>query len=167
MTTHLLPCDGSADALLAVRHVVEAFRRGDVTLVHLLNVQPPFTAYAARHVDRRTRDEFHAERADQALAGARELLDAAGVPYRVHVEVGDRVRCISSAARRWRCDRIVIATARKGALVRAVENSLTTQLIEHCPVPVVVIAGAPASALERIGIPAGVGAGIALLGSAA
>ena len=41
-----------------------------------------------------------------------------------------------------------------------VENSITNQVIERTSVPVEVIAGEPASKLERFGIPAGVGAGI-------
>lgn len=159
MATLLLPCDGSSSALLAVRHAVDAFRRGDVLMVHLLNVQPPFSAYVARHVSRELRADFHRERADEALVEARQLLDGANVPYRVHAEVGDKARCIADAARRLRCDRIVVGTARK----RAVEDSLTSQLLERCAVPVEVIGGAPAGALERVGIPAGVGAGMALL----
>lgn len=163
MATLLLPCDGTSNAMLAVRHAVGAFRHGDVLMIHLLNVQPPFSAYVARHIDRHVRADCHRERADAALAGARALLDDTGVPYRVHSAVGDRARCIVDAARRLRCERIVIGTARKSALVRAVGNSLTTQLLERCPVPVEVIVGAPAGALERVGIPAGVGAGMALL----
>lgn len=163
MATLLLPCDGTSNAMLAVRHAVGASRHRDVLMIHLLNVQPPFSAYVARHIDRHVRADFHRERADAALAGARTLLDDTGVPYRVHSEVGDRARCIVDAARRLRCERVVIGTARKSAFVRAVGNSLTTQLLEHCPVPVEVIVGAPAGALERVGIPAGVGAGMALL----
>jgi len=153
MDTLLLPCDGTPNALLAVRHACDAFRRGDVRMVHLLNVQAPFSSYVARHVDRELRADYHREQAEEALAEARRLLDAAGVPCRAHSEVGDKAQC----------NRIVVATARKSALVRAVENSLTSQLLELCPVPVEVIGGAPAGALERVGIPAGVGAGAALL----
>jgi nucleotide-binding universal stress UspA family protein len=163
MATLLLPCDGTSNALLAVRHAVDAFCRGDVLMVHMLNVQPPFSAYVARHVSRELRADFHRERADEALAEARLLLEAAGVPHHVHTEVGDKARCIADAARRLQCDRIVIGTARKSALVRVVENSLTGRLLERCSVPVEVIGGTPAGALERVGIPAGVGAGVALL----
>lgn len=163
MDTLLLPCDGTPNALLAVRHAVDAFRQGDVLMIHLLNVQPPFSAYVARHINRDLIADFHRERADGALAGARQLLDNTGVPYRVHSEVGEKARCITDAVRRLHCDRIVVGTARKGALVRAVENSLTNRLLESSSVPVEVICGAPAGALERVGIPAGVGAGMALL----
>jgi nucleotide-binding universal stress UspA family protein len=163
MATLLIPCDGSCNALLAVRHAVDAFRRGDVQTVHILNVQPPFSAYVARHVSRELRADFHRGRAEEALAEARRLLQVAGVPHQVHTEVGDKARCIPAAARRLQCDRIVIGTARKSALLRALENSLTGRLLERCPVPVEVIGGAPAGTLERVGIPAGVGAGMALL----
>lgn len=163
MATLLLPCDGSSSALLAVRHAVDACRRGDAQRVHLLNVQPPFSAYVARHVDRELREDFHRERADEALAEARRLLADANVPHTVHCEVGDTVRCIAEAARRLRCDRVVIGTTRRSALVRAVDHSVTSQLLERCPVPVEVIGGEPASVITRVGIPAGVGAGMALL----
>lgn len=163
MSTLLLPCDGSSSALLAVRHAIDAFRRGEVRQVHLLNVQPPFSAHVARHVGRDLRDDYHDECADAALAEARQLLDAAGVPHVAHREVGNKVRCIADAARRLRCDRVLVGSVRRSALVRAAENSLTSQLLERCPVPVEVVGGAPASAVERIGIPAGVGAGAALL----
>jgi nucleotide-binding universal stress UspA family protein len=167
MSTLLLPCDGSSSALLAVRHAIDAFRRGDVRLIHLLNVQPPFSAHVARHVGRDLREDYHSECADVALAEARQLLDAAGVPHVVHSEVGNKVRCIAEAARRLRCDRVLIGSERKSALVRVVENSLTNQLLERCPVPVEVVGGAPASVIERVGIPAGVGAGAALLWASA
>ena len=162
-TTLLVPCDGTPNALLAVRHAIHLVRNGEPLMVHLLNVQPPFSAYVARHVHRAVRADFQRERAGQALAGARAMLDSAGVPCRLHTEVGDKARCIADAAVRLCCDRIVMGTSRKSALARAVGNSLTGQLLESALVPVEVICGAPAGTLERICIPAGVGAGMAWL----
>ncbi|WP_291214709.1 universal stress protein, partial [Hydrogenophaga sp.] len=98
--------------MLAVRHAASAFHRGEVRMIHLLNVQPPFSANVRRHVNRDLRDDFHRERADEALADARRLLDGSGVPYRAHLEVGDKALCIAEAARRLCCHRIVIGTAR-------------------------------------------------------
>ncbi|WP_300649744.1 universal stress protein [Hydrogenophaga sp.] len=163
MATLLIPCDGTTHAMVAVRHAASAFHLGEVRMIHLLHVQPPFSANVRRHVKRDLRDDFHRERADEALAGARQFLDNAGVPYRAHLEVGDKAHCIAEAARRLCCHRIVIGTARKSAFVRAVGNSLTTQLIERCSVSVEVVAGVPAGVLERVGIPASVGTGMALL----
>jgi nucleotide-binding universal stress UspA family protein len=163
LATLLIPCDGTTHAMVAVRHAASAFHLGEVRMIHLLNVQPPFSANVRRHVNRDLRDEFHRERADEALADARQLLDNSGVPYRAHLEVGDKAHCIAEAARRLCCHRIVIGTARKSALVRAVGNSLTTQLIARSSVSVEVVVGAPAGVLERVGIPASVGTGMALL----
>ncbi|NSX02571.1 universal stress protein [Cupriavidus gilardii] len=163
MATLLLPCDGSPSALLAVRHAIDEFRRGEASRVHLLNVQPPFSGYVARHVCRQLRADFQRERAEEELAEARRLLEAAGVPCFTHCEVGDTAQCIAEAARRLRCDRVLIGTTRKGALVRAIEHSLTNRLLDCCAVPVEVVAGAPAGMVERLGIPAGVGAGVALV----
>lgn len=163
MTTLLLPCDGTPNALLAVRHAAEMFRRGNVQMIHLLNVQPPFSAYIAKHVNRDLRADYHRARSGEALGKARKLLEAAGVPHCVHSAIGNRVDCIANAAGRLGCDRVVVGTARKSPLVRALGNSVTSRLLERCPVPVEVICGGPASALERVGIPAGVVAGAALL----
>jgi nucleotide-binding universal stress UspA family protein len=163
MTTLLLPCDGTPHALLAVRHAVAAFHRGDVREVHLLNVQRPLSAYVARHVGHGLRADFQRQRAERALAQARQSLEAAGVPHRAHAEIGDTARCIADAAHRLRCDRVVVGTARKSALVRALGNSLTNSLLERCTVPVEVIVGPPVGVLTRVGIPAAVGTGLALL----
>ena len=107
--------------------------------------------------------EFHQEQAEKALAPGRQALDRYGIQYTVHTEVGDKADCIADAARRLRCDRIVMSTARKSSQVRLVEDSVTNQVIERTTVPVEVIAGDAASSLERVGIPAGVGAGLLVL----
>jgi nucleotide-binding universal stress UspA family protein len=135
--------------------------------IHVLNVQRPFSKYIGCFTSRRARMEFHQEQAEKALEPARQALDRSGIPYTVHTEVGDKADCIADAARRLRCDCIVMGTARKSSLIRWVEDSVTNQVIERTTVPVEVIAGDAASSLERVGIPAGVGAGLLALGMAA
>lgn len=163
MTTILVPCDGSENSLLGIRHVIAEIHRGGNLRLHLVNVQAPFTAHIGRHVSQEVQADFHREQAAEALAPARRLLDTEGVPYSVHVMMGDKASCICDAASRLHCDLIVIGTSRKSPLVRAVENSLTSKLIEQAQVPVEVIAGTSASTVERVGIPAGIGAGLAIL----
>lgn len=159
----LLPCDGSETALLAVREAIAESRRDPELRLHLLNVQPPFPAHIGRHLSREDCADFHREQAMQALAPALRLLDESDARYTLHIETGDKAERIVAAVQRLQCDRIMVATTRKSPLVRAVENSLTSRLIERAQVPVEVIAGAPASALERVGVPAGVCAGLTLL----
>ena len=130
--------------------------------VHLLNVQMPFSAHIGRLSSRRSRVDFHHEQAEIALAPVRALLDRFGVPYAVHMGIGNRAELIAETARRLRCDEIVMATARKNSLTRLVENSLTDKVIELTPVPVELVAGDAMSGWERYGIPAAIAAALAM-----
>ncbi|AIJ46238.1 universal stress protein [Comamonas testosteroni] len=159
----LVPSDGSSNSLYAIRHVIDEFNKGQGLEIHLLNVQPPFSKLITDYSSKSARMEFHQEQADAALIETRRMLDAAGIPYTVHSEVGNKVDCIVDAARRLHCDLIVMSTARKSSLVRLIENSVTNQVLEKASVPVEVIPGEAASKLERIGIPAGVGAGAGIV----
>lgn len=159
----LVPVDGSRNALHAVRHVLGEFRRNPAIGIHLLNVQPPFSRYVTRWIDRKTINEAHVEASEQALLAIRQMLDEARAPYSVHCAVGAKASLIAEFARQLRCDHIVIGTARKNSLTRAIEGSVTNKVIELTTVPVVAVAGDPPSTWERYGIQLGVGGGLAWL----
>ena len=163
----LVPVDGSSNSRHAVRHVVGAFQSNPAMDIHLLNVQPPFSRYIARFVDRKTIKDVQNEASEKALRLVRQKLDEAGVPYAVHVGVGERAALIAQSAQRLHCDHIVMSTTRKNSLTRLFEDSVTNKVLELTSVPVVVIAGDAASKAERYGIPAGVGTGLAWLAVAA
>ncbi len=163
----LVPSDGSANAAHGLRHAIGEFSKNRDLEIHVLNVQPPFSQHVCDFSSKSDRMDLHREQSAQALAPVRQALDEAGVPYTVHMEVGDKADCIVETARRLGCDCIVMSTGRKSSLVRMVENSITNQVIERTSVPVEVIAGEPASKLERFGIPAGLGAGLLVLWMAA
>jgi nucleotide-binding universal stress UspA family protein len=131
--------------------------------IHLLNVQPPFSRYIAQFASKRSRKDYHRDQAEKALSPIKQMLDGFSIPYSVHAEVGEKAKLIANAARRLRCDQIVMSTARKNSLTRLVENSVTNKVIELTTVPVEVIAGEAVSRWERYGIPAGLAAGTALL----
>ena len=160
----LIPLDGSSSSQYGVRHLMSEFKKNQEMEIHVLNVQAPFSRHVARYTSQRARTAFHVDEAEKALAPARQALDRSGIPYTVHVEIGNKADCIADAVSRLHCDRIVMSTARKSSLVRLVQNSVTNQVIERTTVPVEVIAGDTASGLERVGIPAGVGAGLLVLG---
>jgi len=163
----LIPVDGSRNCAFAVRHVVKQFMNNTAMEIHLLNVQPPFSSHIARFLSRKTRHDYHVAEAEKALGPVRQLLDSFGVPYSVHVELGDKAQCITAMARHLRCDQIVMSAARKNSLTRLVESSTTNRVLELTPVLVEVIAGDSVSRWERYGIPAGLGTLIALLLAAA
>jgi Ca2+-transporting ATPase len=163
----LIPVDGSRNCQFAVKHVIKEFMNNTAMEVHLLNVQPPFSRDIARFVSRKSLHDYHRDEAEKVLGPIKQMLDGFGIPYSVHAEVGERAKTITDTARRLRCDHIVMSTARKNSLTRLVENSVTNKVLELTSVPVEVIAGDAVSKWERYGIPAGVGAALALMLAAA
>jgi YjbE family integral membrane protein len=159
----LVPIDGSPDADNALRHVIAQFLANPAKEIHVLNVQPSLSQHIARFAGSRERAAWHREQADQALTGARALLSQHGVPHAVHLKTGDAAQVIAQEAKRLKCHRIVMGTARTNPLTRAVQDSTTSRLIDSAPVPVEVVAGQAASRLQRWGIPAAAGGLIALL----
>jgi len=159
----LVPVDSSSNSRHAIQHVLREYKSNPGVDIHLLNVQPRFSRYVTRFVDRRAVKAVHEEASEKVLRPIRQMLDAAGASYAVHLAVGDKAISIAEASQQLRCDQIVIGTARKNAFIRAIQGSVTTQVIELTTVPVVAIAGDEASKVERYGIPAGVGASLALL----
>jgi len=159
----LVPVDGSPNSQYAVRQVINEFMKDSALEVHLLNVQPAFSRHIAKFVSRSNRQDYHRAQSQKALGPVKQLLENHGVPYAEHLEVGDKATLIAQAARRLRCDRIVMSTARKNSLTRMLEDSTTNRVLEATDVPVEIIAGDTVSPLERFGVPAGLGAAIVLL----
>ena len=159
----LVPVDGSRNSEFAVRHVITEFLKDSALEVHLLNVQPPFSRHIAQFASRKSREAWHRDEAEKALAPARVLLERHRVPHATSFKLGDKGQVIADEARRLRCHHIVMATARKNSLTRMLEDSTTNKVLEHTSVPVEVIAGNAVSRIERWGVPAGVGALIAVV----
>ncbi|HVO05173.1 MAG TPA: universal stress protein [Burkholderiaceae bacterium] len=160
MLNVLVPIDGSDNSLNALRHAVDEYRRDHDLRLHLLHVQPRLSRHISRFVGRADRAAWHRERAEAALAGARELLQRAGVPFADEWRMGGRAAEICRAAQRLQCHHIVIGTARKNSLTRMLEDSVTNRVLEEATVPVEMVVGREVSKLERWGLLAGVGLGI-------
>ena len=158
----LIPVDGSPESLRAVRHVAEQFAAGAPIEAHLLTVAVPLSRHIARFVSRRDLDEFQQDKAGRALGGARLILDRAGVPYSYHIEGGAKAATINATAERIGAQHIVIGTARKNSLTRLVQDSVTSNLLKTTQVPVEVVVG-DLPRFERVALPAGVAAALAML----
>lgn len=159
----LVPIDGSRNSHFVVPHVIKEFQRNKAVEIHLLNIQPPFSWHISRFINKKTREQFHRDEADKALWKVRRAFDGFGVPYSLHVEVGNKAKLIAETARRLRCDHIIMSTARKNTLTRMLEDSTTNNVLELTSVPVELIAGDADSKLERYGVPAGIGTVLGLM----
>jgi len=163
----LIPVDGSDNSLKAVRHAIQRFLGNGATEIHLLHVRAPLTQHAARFISRRNRAAWHRDEADKALEPSRALLQQHGVPFAAHVELGERAATIDRVAQRLRVNQIVMGTARKNSLTRLIEDSVTSKVLALARVPVEVVVGDSVSKLERMVVPAGIGAAVVFLLAAA
>jgi Ca2+-transporting ATPase len=156
----LVAIAGNANDTYALQEVVRRFKNDRAMEVHLAHVEVPFSADVAHHSSRESRQRYHHDSAEKALAPAREMLDKFSIPYAQHVVMGDPAGQLTGLARRLHCDEIVMATRRKNALTRLIEQSVTDKVVQITTVPVEVVPGAPMSGWERYGIPAALGAAL-------
>jgi YjbE family integral membrane protein len=167
MKTVLLPIGDSRNAQFAARRVIQEYLEHPGLDIHLLNVQMPLSKHVSQFLRQKTRDEYHRDKAQEALKPIKELLAQHNIPYKEHVRSGDRAMIIAHEAERLRCDHIIMATARKNSLTRMLEDSTTNRVLELTKVPVELVAGEHISTFEKVGVPAGIGTALALLLAAA
>jgi nucleotide-binding universal stress UspA family protein len=136
----LIPVDGSSASLDAVRHVLALRSEGlDVACV-LANVQENphlYEVVLVPNLDTLARASHDA--AEDALAPARELLLAAGVPVEWEIALGDAGHQLVDMAERRGCDAIVMGSQGTGLLGTARLGSVCQWVLAHAGVPVTVV----------------------------
>lgn len=137
----LIPVDGAPQSETAVRAVVAQARREPIAAIHLLNVQPRMGRYVTRFVDRAAVQSFLREEAERCLAGARRILDNAGLRYEVHVRRGRTAAAIAETAEALGVDEIVMS-AEGGGLVGNFRMWLLVNAVRRrAKLPVLVVMG--------------------------
>ena len=159
----LIPVDGSANSLKAVRTALVTCRDGEPGHLHLLNVQPAFHRHISRWISRSARDDFRRERSDKALAPAKELLRHTEVPYTSYMMVGTTEACVAELARDLKCSEIVVCASPQGALGHFFSNSLASRLLDVSAIPVKVVPGEPVHLARRFALPVGLGLALWML----
>jgi nucleotide-binding universal stress UspA family protein len=141
MLKALVPVDGSANSLGAVRHVIKLVKDREPLEIHLLNVQPPMHHDVTMFVSGDAVKEFHLEEGTKALAHARRLLDDAGVLYTQHVVVAHTAEAIVAWASRMHCDKVVMGTRGLGTMTQLFLGSVTHKVIHlmHPGIPVTLV----------------------------
>ena len=138
----LIPIDGSECALRGVALVISKralYLSPDEFEIHLINVQAPFSNDIRRFVSNEQTAAFHREESEEALQGARAMLDAAGVKYTCHVEVGNVAETITELAKSIQCDEIVMGTHGRGAFKEFMMGSIPLKVIALSSIPVLLI----------------------------
>lgn len=137
----LVAVDGSDHALRAVRHMLaekDAYR--DPIHLVLVNVQASVVSGAVKmFLEPAQIDRFHREEGEAALAGARDLVTAAGVSAEHHILVGDPAENLTRLARDTGCRQIVMGTRGLGAISGMLLGSVAAKVVHRSEVPVLLV----------------------------
>jgi nucleotide-binding universal stress UspA family protein len=136
----LLPVDGSAHALNAVRHALQLVQAGLQASFVLANVQTPASLYEVVVVhDAEVISQLRGAAGADLLRAAEALLDAAGVDWESEVVGGEPSNMLLEMTARYGCDAVVMGTHGVGGLRDALFGSVTLALLQHSAVPVTVV----------------------------
>lgn len=140
----LVAVDGSPGAAGALREAMALrgqLRQGEQVELHLLNVQRPVSGNVASFVSAGSIEDYHRERAEQALEPARAVLRGAGQAFVEHREVGQPAQVIPDVAAQQGCDLIVMGSRGLGTHTGALLGSVAAGTLELAGVPVLVVRG--------------------------
>jgi nucleotide-binding universal stress UspA family protein len=135
----LLPVDGSDGSLRAVQHVAKiAGMVPSLPLeVHLANIQPVGDDWMTRRSFKAEElARMEAEWAEDTLAPAREILQAAGITPHSHAQQGDIAATVTRLADELGCDQIVMGTRGLSPLGDLLMGSVATKVLHLATVPV-------------------------------
>jgi nucleotide-binding universal stress UspA family protein len=136
----LVPVDGSALSLEALRHALALIRNGLRAELVLANVQAPASLYeiVVAH-DPDVIKTVSADAGAHLLEPAREMCRKAGVAFECEVVSGDPVHALCDLAEQHGCHQIVIGAHGKGVLASALLGSISHALAHASPVPVTIV----------------------------
>ena len=139
----LLPFDGSAVALGAVRFAIRLGSDGlDISVV-LANVQEPASLYELMVAhDPRVIEQVSAAAGANTLLAAQSLLDAAGVNYETEVASGDPAHTLVDILENYGCNMVVMGATGTSTLRRALLGSVSNEVLHSAGVPVVIVKAA-------------------------
>jgi nucleotide-binding universal stress UspA family protein len=136
----LLPIDGSATALDAVRFAIRLAQDGLNISVVLANVQEPASLYelVVAH-DPQVIEQVSAAAGAHILQAAEELLNAAKIAYECEVASGDPANTLVDILENYACDLVVMGANGKSPLRSALLGSVSNEVLHAAGVPVMIV----------------------------
>lgn len=136
----LLAVDGSAytKKMLAYLATHEELL-GESHQYTVLTVQAPLPARARAALGKEVVDNYHAEEAEKILAPVCKFLGRHGVEAKRSVKVGQVGETIAKVADGGKFDLLVMGSHGHGALATLVMGSVTTQVLAHSKVPLLIV----------------------------
>jgi nucleotide-binding universal stress UspA family protein len=151
----LVAIDGSRYSRAAVEFVASRTSLiGATPEIHLLNVQLPIPAHAARAVGKEAVQLYYSDEAQKVLNAARARIDKAGFPVNDFFTVGHPAEQIAAAAAKSKADLIVLGSHGHSALRGLLFGSVTNAVMAQTRAPVLIVRRneTPPSESMKVGI---------------
>ncbi len=107
--------------------------------IHLLNVQPPLRGDIASFLKAELIDQYHRDEGLKAAKPAQQQLEAAGVPTRMHILVGNAAETIVRYAAEHGCQQIMMGSRGLGSVGGWVLGSTVSRVLHQSHVPVLIL----------------------------
>lgn len=105
----------------------------------VITVQAPLPPRARAALGKDVVDSYHAEEAEKILGPVCKFLSRHGVDAKRIVKVGAVGENIAKLADNGKFDLLVMGSHGHGALATLVMGSVTTQVLAHCKVPLLIV----------------------------
>jgi nucleotide-binding universal stress UspA family protein len=136
----LLPFDGSAPALEAVRFAIRLAGDGLNTSVVLANVQEHASLYELMVAhDPQVIEQVSADAGANTLKPAQTLLEEAGIAFETEVSTGDPANTLVDILENYGCDLVVMGASGISTLRSALLGSVSNELLHAAGVPVMIV----------------------------
>ena len=136
----LIAADGSKYTRSMLAYVVahpELF--GPAHDYTVLTAVPGVPPRASVVIDKKTLHDYYAEEAEKVLAPVRAFCEEKGLSVKTEYKVGPPGETIATAATQGKYELIVMGTHGYSTLGKLVMGSVTTNVIAHCGVPVLLV----------------------------
>jgi nucleotide-binding universal stress UspA family protein len=130
--------DGSAFAQKAIDKAVE-FAKKEESEIICVNVMEDYCPIGLTEIDCNVVRDLQIKESRTITANATEKFKKAGIDAKMIVETGSPAEMIVEVAKREGADMIIAASHGKHGARKFAFGSVTARLIEHSPVPVLVI----------------------------
>lgn len=104
-----------------------------------ITVQPPLPPRARAALGRDAADQYHAEQSEKVMSPVEKFLARKGVTIQRIVKVGSAGQLIAKTADAGKYDLLVMGSHGHNALATLVMGSVTTQVLAHSEVPVLIV----------------------------
>lgn len=136
----LVPVDGSAHALDAVRHALHLHREGLRASFVLTAVQEPIYGFEMMlPADASLVDRLSGAMGERALAEAETLCKTAALSFEREIGSGEPAPVLLDIAERFGCEAIIMGARGRGALRSALLGSVSQAVLQSATIPVTIV----------------------------